>query len=293
MSQYRFTKTHEIDKDKFAELVVAAQGNRSLRSFAAACGVYASTLTRIIQKANKGASSPELIESIAENADPKSGVTIELLANANGYSLINHPSHYPLPLNSISEGLITSIFVQELFNREVNVRMKKTDITDGLLIGKNSCIHYSLQIITDAFCGESQSWLLRFLTPYGFSIDSRKDCSQFKGQVYDIIGRVVLFSFSKAYSAFSPPPRFSIVISNRDAYNYIVDEIRDTVVPIDISIILVDTKNSVIVDEYMLPHVIHGYRPSYFMTTKPIINYQNPELYEDDFERRCDNEGNP
>ena len=84
---YIFKKTHEVDKEKFAGLLLVAKGNRTMKTFALECGVNPSTFTRITQMTNKGASSQELIEAIATHADPKSGVTLEALADANGYTI--------------------------------------------------------------------------------------------------------------------------------------------------------------------------------------------------------------
>jgi hypothetical protein len=82
-----FVKNHEMDKEKFAQLLIMAKGGRTLRHFADLCGTTSSTFTRIIQKANKGASSPALLQAIANNAVPESNVTLEELADANGYVL--------------------------------------------------------------------------------------------------------------------------------------------------------------------------------------------------------------
>ena len=161
MLQYSFTKTHEIDKDKFAELVIAAQGCRSLRSFADACGVYASTLTRIIQKENKGASSPELLEAIAKNADSKSGVTIDVLADANGYSIkyILNQKH-----NTESSQFVKiskAVIAAALLDRGAVARFENTCRN---ISAYSICDEYyarpDIHILTDSFECNTTDWLI-------------------------------------------------------------------------------------------------------------------------------------
>ena len=90
--RYVYRKTEKpVDKDLFAELLVAAKGNRTMKAFAEACGVQPSTFTRIAKKQNKGASSMLMLQAIAENASEDCDVTIAKLAEANGYELVIDP----------------------------------------------------------------------------------------------------------------------------------------------------------------------------------------------------------
>lgn len=74
-----------IDFDKFADLVVKAKGpHRTMQQFAVEIGTTPSTLSRIINKKNTGASAESLLKAIAEHADPESGVTFDMLMGANG-----------------------------------------------------------------------------------------------------------------------------------------------------------------------------------------------------------------
>lgn len=73
------------DKDRLAELVVRAKGPElSMSQFAKKCEVNPSTLSRIVNKKTTGKNSDALIFNIAENADPNSGVTFEMLMSAHG-----------------------------------------------------------------------------------------------------------------------------------------------------------------------------------------------------------------
>ena len=84
-SNYEYT-IEECDKKSLARLVDLAKGPyRTMKEYANACGINPSTLSRIINGKNKGKSKIENIEKMAEYADPESGVTLEMLLDANGY----------------------------------------------------------------------------------------------------------------------------------------------------------------------------------------------------------------
>ena len=290
MLQYSFTKTHEIDKDKFAELVIAAQGCRSLRSFADACGVYASTLTRIIQKENKGASSPELLEAIAKNADSKSGVTIDVLADANGYSIkyILNQKH-----NTESSQFVKiskAVIAAALLDRGAVARFENTCRN---ISAYSICDEYyarpDIHILTDSFECNTTDWLICAVCFSPSHIFDKADMRN----IFTKISEFSALSVNKRFR-FSPETTyFSLVVNTKSAYDFILSRFKHLLVPSTISVILIDQETNSIVDEFMPPHVTHGHRPGYFVTTEPVINHQSSELYEDDFERRCNNEGNP
>lgn len=82
-----------FDKKRYAELVLAAKGpNRTAQQFAADIGVPPSTLSRIINMKNSTASADRILYAIAENAADGSGVTVEMLKEANG--LINRGTYF-------------------------------------------------------------------------------------------------------------------------------------------------------------------------------------------------------
>ena len=77
----------EIDPDLFSDLLLRAKGNRTMRDFAALCGVSASTISRIAGKSNTRGSSVDVLRAIAEHS-ADSAVTFEALLQANGYSRV-------------------------------------------------------------------------------------------------------------------------------------------------------------------------------------------------------------
>ena len=80
-----YAHAEDPDPELFAELTKKAIGpDRSLTNFADLCNLSPSTVSRIINQQFKTTSSDEVIKAIADNADPRSGVTADLLLKAQG-----------------------------------------------------------------------------------------------------------------------------------------------------------------------------------------------------------------
>lgn len=78
-------KNKTVDFKRFAELVLQAKGDtRTMQQFAADLGTHPSTLSRIVHMKNTGPSAESLLKAIAEQADPESGVTFDMLMEVNG-----------------------------------------------------------------------------------------------------------------------------------------------------------------------------------------------------------------
>ena len=91
-----YIRVKDPDKDMLAELVMRGKGiGRSLQEYAEACGVNASTLSRIVNKKNSGPSADRLIAKLAIYADSSSGVTIEKLLEAHGLAPVEGQSVSP------------------------------------------------------------------------------------------------------------------------------------------------------------------------------------------------------
>ncbi len=271
--KYIFKKTHEMDKDKFAELLNVAKGARTMKDFSETCGVNPSTFTRIIQKANKGSSSTELLEAIAENAAPNSGVTIEALADANGYTVERDCGIKALRLTTMGtniETLVRNVLVQELIDRNAEVRMGNIRYN----FGKTMALSPDALIMTDAFGKKDEVW---FVDSIATTMDTKTKSinkTTLKRMAFDRLSRFVFISMNKI--ELFRPSRFSLVFFDKEIFNLIVEEFSETLVPTYISLILVDTLNSTISAEFVLPQVTDETQESYFMTT-PVIANDNEE----------------
>lgn len=282
---YIFKKTHELNKELFAELLNAARGGRTMKDFAEACGVNPSTLTRIMQKANKGASSTELLEAIAEHAAPNSGVTLEELAQANGYTLESDEGIKARKVSTYldnSEALIRNILVHGLLDRGAEVRMGNIRYT----FSKSLSLHPDALLMTDAFGREHEVWFVdsilgipRMTYVEGHPIHK----SKVKQIAFEKLSRFVFISMNKVETF--RPTRFSLVVFDQEMYDIIAEEFAETVVPTDISIIRIDSLNGCITNEFMLPHNEKGKQESYFMTTAVVEDdqdYLGSDIYDEE-----------
>lgn len=267
---YIFKKTHEVDKEKFAELLLVAKGARTMKTFALECGVNPSTFTRITKKTNKGASSQELIEAIAAHADSNSGATLEALANANGYTIEKDSGTNAHKLTSYidnTEALVRSLLVQGLLDRGQEIRMGKIRYT----FSKSLSLSPDALIMTDAFGKKDEVWFVD--TVIGTPRVARDENhpihkSRVKQMAFEKFSRFVFISMNPI--EFFRPSRFTLVVLNREMYDTIVEEFAETVVCTDISVMYIDLLNNRIAAEFMLPHCEKGLQPSYFMTTAPV-----------------------
>lgn len=266
--KFIFRKTHDIDKQKFATLLMDAKGGRTMKDFACECGVNPSTFTRIIQQANKGASSSELLESIALHADPKSGVTLEKLATANGYTIEigmgTTKANKIISYFDNAEMHIRDVLIQGLIDRGAEVRMGNIRYQFSKSLGLSP----DALIMTNAFGEENSVWFIDSLiaTPrktYEENHPIHK--SRIKQIAFDKISRFV-FIYMNNIELFKPT-RYSLVVFDKEVFDIIVEEFSETYVVTDISIIHIDKLNSCIASEFLLPRLHGGYRTSYFLET--------------------------
>lgn len=278
--RYIFTKTHELDKEKFAELLLAAKGGRTMKDFADLCKANPSTFTRIVQKVNKGASSQELIEAIAKHADPKSGVTLEALADANGYAVrrdIGLKIDELLTSPANTERLVRDVVTQALLDRGQEVRMGNIRYN----IGKRMTLHPDALIMTSAFGKENEIWFVDSVLINTEKHTSGSLAAVARQRAFDRISRFAFIGMSS--EELLRPSRFTLAVFDPDVYAAINEEFGETNVPTDISVMLIDATNSTIENEFMLPHVTKGPQESYFLTT-PVIPRDDEYLYTDDYD---------
>ena len=287
--QFYFQKTHDVDKEEFARLLKLAKGGRTLKDFAQICGVVPSTFTRITQGLNKGASSTELLEAIARNAVPSSGVTLQMLAAANGYTVQEQKRHVKSSGSyfRVREALIRTILCQELVERQKQVRLENGTCK----IGKSTTYKPDVLISTDAFIDnkkdEFTSWYVEYILndmdlSIGSDPDSDYDVDSYgykvKSRAVDLLSRGALLSMIANKRAASM--RFSLVVIDQEAFDIIVRDFGDLILDFDVTLILVDLNGSCIVDEFLFSLKDAKERTSFFMTKKT-ISYEF-----DDYEER-------
>ena len=224
-------RTKPVNKEETIALVKAAQGDRSIRKFAEELGVSASSISRILNGTSTEIRS-SLIAFIADCADPKSGVTLDKLLQAQG-------------------------FTQPEDRRPVGKREKwesKRPISDELLI-RGYSVQYTIEvpdwsvithlptyvIRTDAFSDSSGKW-------YFYD----KLCKQVKkvsaNMIYSWLDGIMA-----AYYRGLQAKRVSIVVDSDDLFYGMKRLFERYRIKNEISIILLSLEDGKVYDEFIIP----------------------------------------
>ena len=264
-----YVRVSEPNKEELARLTALAKGEcRSLREFAAACGVSTSTLSRIINLKSESdtPNSDLLIAAIAENADPKSGVTLSMLLDAHGIA--------PMILANIDSGEIGSSVVISS-NKTVS---NDIILTDGNILKGSK--NYNLR---EEVCREIlQNELL--YKKYDVSVDIRKNIvfktdklryvadfvfetnaleeSGLKLWAFDVHNGTMrplmhklswIFGMSYLDSLSNKKMKFSLITTEEKAFEDAKQRFVDVCIPDVISIIYIDLNKRRVVDEFIIP----------------------------------------
>lgn len=235
-------KYHRVtapDKELLSELVVRAKGaRRSMRQFATECNVNPSTLSRIINKKTQGANSDDLIATIAEHADPDSGVTFEMLMRAHGMALASDDSSAILRLQIETA---KKIILNELLKRFYTIRDGQEPWLNSFL---GRCL-ISTDMRTDALRKEGAVWLMDIWT---LRSSEEKDMKRASDRLRQwLLMYVGMLNVDKRQV-----DRFSIILSNEELYRAVVTEMDSYILKNDISLILIDIGKEKIIEEYLV-----------------------------------------
>ena len=226
-----YTRFDAPDKKRLAELVQKAIGpNRNQTEFAKQLGVNPSTISRIINMKNTGASSDELIIEIAAHADPESGVTEEMLMEAHGMRMIDRLSCYSRLLSDNYSNSVMRQISMEILDRGYSVNRMVSQERYPIVQGFLSLIA-NFVIETNAIEGKNHLWAFicfpsqrfqGFSTPRGVVIEPTK-----KAQVrsaarplWERISRVLAVEFAGNVSPDDIPEKFTIVFDDKEIYEY-------------------------------------------------------------------------
>lgn len=214
-----------FNPNKLAALVMRAKGNsRTMQQFANEIGIPPSTLSRIVRQKNKTPSADRLMIDIARCADPDSGVKLEELRKANGYS------------GYMSENLATEIMVDEIKNR-----LKLTD--DEVKIDAKYRNRYILDILTSS--EKYGDW--------GFEIKAYNNSVGMiwsQRQILEMMGLLYVNEDLK---------KMSLVVTNRHIYEQIKNNLIENVeTPKVLSVIFLDINKRMVIEEFTTNgHVIN------------------------------------
>lgn len=244
-----FVRVAQPNMDELAMLVTKAKGQgRSLRKFAQECGVCASTLSRIINKENKGASSEELIRAIASHADLESGITLDALMGANGMARILGSS----TVYKTSEMEIETKFKGKILSELEHAGCTgwKDEARFNIGITLQSTLDFVIYFRTIE--GGIRAWgfeLIHLQPPErgdGTEKDSDYALNMYGYRILDRIGRILPLFYKDELS------KISFVITNDKCFDYIVSEFADYRVPFNMSFIMFNCQKEIIGQEFIL-----------------------------------------
>ena len=231
------------DKDRLAELVVRAKGPElSMSQFAKKCEVNPSTLSRIVNKKTTGKNSDALIFNIAENADPNSGVTFEMLMSAHGMKKRNLNGKVDTEEYRAFEKNAADLVLSEIMKRGYKVQVPMTPQVYNAL---NYHYRPDWEIATDAVTSDNTmgQWLFEFWTMLGTEQQAiRKQTIKLRQKLLMVLG-IYYMDEVKA-------DKLSFVVFNRKFYKLLKDTLEGICVKPWITIMLFDMEQAQFIEEF-------------------------------------------
>lgn len=231
------------DKDRLAELVVRAKGPElSMSQFAKKCEVNPSTLSRIVNKKTTGKNSDALIFNIAENADPNSGVTFEMLMSAHGMKKRNLNGKVDTEEYRAFEKNAADLVLSEIMKRGYKVRVPMTPQVYNAL---NYHYRPDWEIATDAVTSDNTmgQWLFEFWTMLGTEQQAiRKQTIKLRQKLLMVLGLYYMDEIKA--------DKLSFVVFNRKFYKLLKDTLEGICVKPWITIMLFDMEQAQFIEEF-------------------------------------------
>lgn len=231
------------DKDRLAELVVRAKGPElSMSQSAKKCEVNPSTLSRIVNKKTTGKNSDALIFNIAENADPNSGVTFEMLMSAHGMKKRNLNGKVDTEEYRAFEKNAADLVLSEIMKRGYKVQVPMTPQVYNAL---NYHYRPDWEIATDAVTSDNTmgQWLFEFWTMLGTEQQAiRKQTIKLRQKLLMVLG---LYYMDEVKA-----DKLSFVVFNRKFYKLLKDTLEGICVKPWITIMLFDMEQAQFIEEF-------------------------------------------
>lgn len=245
------------DPQLFAELTKKAIGpDRSLTSFADSCNLSPSTLSRIINQQFKTTSSDEVIKAIADNADPHSGVTADLLLKAQGRvpvqfvdarvnlenpaarALIgNHVTRRKRPSSSgLYHDVAREIIQTNLLNKGYHISVSNNNAV--LIPGLQYRPDFTVEIAANDSGIDFDKWV------FSVHLNSIRPIMQ---KLSWIFGAAYLESFRNRRI------KLSLVVDSQTEFEEVKEALQSIQIYDYISIILIDTNIRSILEEFQIP----------------------------------------
>lgn len=245
-----YTRGKPIDKERLAQYLEMAKGERTMKQFAEECGVNPSTFSRIANKKFAGASSETLMRAIFDHAVSNCGFTLDDLMDANGM--------VPAGSVRINEYRFQELSVIDLITSEITRRASAVVyLHKKLRLSKSMGYMPDVLYESESFDGNGM-WALDIIFASQFA--SRRDGDkQITKQRNRMMNRRRFFERLARYATigyFHPeevPQRFSFIILDKDFFEDIVTEYGEQKFRNDVSLVLVDVNKLKVTGEFIFP----------------------------------------
>lgn len=279
-----YVRVRYPDMAVLAALTKKAIGpNRSVTEFAEACGLAASTISRILNEKFTNPVSDGVIAAIAKNADPESGVTLEDLLAVHGLIpivYVNEGKAIPLdesvgpkkpPKKQVKDGAILQRQYGALLDFDTSIISKAIEnawraTNEDILprrfreIIQNALVDhgYSIELLKDFDIVNLSQF--RYKTPFTF-ITNAVEIDGLQKWAFDIhddirfsLYQKISWIFGTAYleSPYRHGIKVSLVTMDTDQFNEAKEKFSTITIPDCISIILVDITKKQVMEEYQI-----------------------------------------
>lgn len=262
-----YARGKPMDKERLAQYLEKAKGERTMKQFAEACGVNPSTFSRIANKRFTGASSEMLMRAIYDHAAPNCGFSLDELMDANGMVPVESPrrdgsvmrdGNFMYSPRATEKTIASRIISGELMRRVP----ASINLLDRLRLSKSMSYHPDLLCKSEEFDGNGL-WAFDILS--GATVDSMLQ----RNRMVDTEERAIMrrrfmnrrmfferFARYVAAAYFNvevTPQRVSFVVYEQEAYDDIFEEFSDQKFQGYVSLIFVDLNERKISNEFVFP----------------------------------------
>ena len=280
----------EMDPQALAAMLVEAKGpSRSMAEYAKACGVNASTLSRILNEKITRPISVEMLKKLFENRDPSAAFTLEQFASANGMVTAEARDNALERSRKSSERIsnnyqhIRKIITNDLFDRGITMRRISEPSDEGrdnlgsILFDKHD--HASIAIEVDY---EERTFRWDFnIVPLIFSRQlSDEDAILYVHQI--ITNFAELFLRDAWEPNENAGKQYSVVVANRKIYEYLIKGLLNIRLHHTFTAVLVDAREDKVVEETQLGLAEGGKFISLFALSpaSPDANYGQASMFD-------------
>lgn len=256
-----YVQTDEVDFAELARLVKMAMGTDSGRSFAEKCGTTGATISNITNAKIKAPVRETLLKAIYENADPAvTELTQEMLLEANGLRKIQVENELQIDEETIERGRqFVEKYADKRIVREEGSLLEK--VTREILQNDFLYRGYSLEVTREpVVCSLKGAYSYR--ADFGFKTNALADIGV-KEWYFDVMSNFMIHSVHKMNTVFSAcylgnlrerGVKLSIVVSNEETYDKLVQKYKEVKITDYVSVIYVDTTERRVVKEFNLPN---------------------------------------